>query len=220
MALPININDLITCRTVESERIEFKEGWNPEEVNHTLCAFANDINNWSGGYIVVGVQEKDGRPVLPPVGLKASAIDKMQKELLNLCNRMKPHYFPVAEPVLFQSKHIFIIWAPGGQNRPYQAPVSLAKGAPYAYYVRRFSNTVKAKLDEERELIELAANVPFDDRINHKAEINDIKLSLIQSFLQEIGSSLYDQSVHLPFSRICEQMKIVDGPGLLLHWIR
>src|SRR3989337_679041 len=102
MALPININDLITCRTVESERIEFKEGWNPEEVNHTLCAFANDINNWGGGYIVIGVQEKDGMPVLPPVGLKAPAIDKIQKDLLNLCNRLKPNYFPVAEPVLFQ----------------------------------------------------------------------------------------------------------------------
>ncbi|NCN65108.1 MAG: hypothetical protein GW904_06285 [Candidatus Altiarchaeum hamiconexum] len=46
MALPININDLITGQTVEWERIEFKEGWNPEEVILTICAFANDINNW------------------------------------------------------------------------------------------------------------------------------------------------------------------------------
>jgi hypothetical protein len=29
MALPINIEDLITGRTVEWERIEFKKGWNP-----------------------------------------------------------------------------------------------------------------------------------------------------------------------------------------------
>lgn len=41
MALPINIDDLINCRTVESERIEFKEGWNPEEVIRSMCAFAN-----------------------------------------------------------------------------------------------------------------------------------------------------------------------------------
>lgn len=30
MNLPININDLLTARTVEWERLEFKEGWNPE----------------------------------------------------------------------------------------------------------------------------------------------------------------------------------------------
>ena len=38
--LPINIDDLINARTVEWERLEFKEGWNPEDVLHTMCAFA------------------------------------------------------------------------------------------------------------------------------------------------------------------------------------
>lgn len=94
MALPINIDDLINCRTVESERIEFKEGWNPEEVIRSLCAFANDINNWGGGYIVVGIRDDNGRPVLPPVGLNPAGIDRIQKDLLNLCNRLKPSYFP------------------------------------------------------------------------------------------------------------------------------
>lgn len=42
MALPINIDDLIHLRTVESERIEFKEGWNPEDVIRDLCAFETD----------------------------------------------------------------------------------------------------------------------------------------------------------------------------------
>jgi len=31
MILPININDLLNAKTIESERIEFKEGWNPDE---------------------------------------------------------------------------------------------------------------------------------------------------------------------------------------------
>lgn len=38
-------------------KAEFKIGWNPEDVIHTLCAFANDINNWGGGYIVVELQK-------------------------------------------------------------------------------------------------------------------------------------------------------------------
>jgi predicted HTH transcriptional regulator len=52
MSLPININELINGQTVETERIEFKEGWNPEAILHTICAFANDIYNWGGGYII------------------------------------------------------------------------------------------------------------------------------------------------------------------------
>ena len=36
---------------MEWERLEYKAGWNPEEIIHTICAFANDINNWGGGYI-------------------------------------------------------------------------------------------------------------------------------------------------------------------------
>ena len=55
MALPLNIDDLIHQRKVESARIEYKKGWNPEKVLHSVCAFANDIDNWGGGYIILGV---------------------------------------------------------------------------------------------------------------------------------------------------------------------
>jgi ATP-dependent DNA helicase RecG len=48
MKLPINILDILTGRTVEWERLEFKAGWNPQEVIHTLCAFANDFHKTEG----------------------------------------------------------------------------------------------------------------------------------------------------------------------------
>lgn len=41
--LPINLADLLRQRTVEGERIEYKAGWNPESVLHTLCAFALQV---------------------------------------------------------------------------------------------------------------------------------------------------------------------------------
>ena len=126
MALPININGLMAGSIVESERIEFKKGWNPESVIHAISAFANDINNLGGGYIILGVEEKDGKPILPPSGISLNEIEKIQKELLNLCHLIKPNYFPVAEPIDFLGKKIFIIWVPGGQNIPYQAPISLS----------------------------------------------------------------------------------------------
>ena len=62
MAIPVNIEQLLTGRIAEWERLDFKKGWNPEDVLHTMCAFANDIHNWGGGYIVVGVEEHDGTP--------------------------------------------------------------------------------------------------------------------------------------------------------------
>ena len=44
MSLPMNIDDLIHQRKVESARIEYKKDWNPEKVLHSVCAFANDID--------------------------------------------------------------------------------------------------------------------------------------------------------------------------------
>jgi len=43
MSLPINITDLIHGKSIEWERLEFKKGWNPEEVAHTLCAYRNRL---------------------------------------------------------------------------------------------------------------------------------------------------------------------------------
>lgn len=69
LGLPIAITDLLHGRSVEWERLEFKTGWNPQEVLHSMCSFANDFHNLGGGYILIGVEEQDGRPVLPPRGV-------------------------------------------------------------------------------------------------------------------------------------------------------
>ena len=66
MHLPIKIDDVLHGQTVEWERLEFKQGWNPEAVLHTMCACANDFHNLGGGYIFVGVAENHGQAVLPP----------------------------------------------------------------------------------------------------------------------------------------------------------
>lgn len=42
--LPINVNHLLRQRTIEGDRIEYKAGWNPQKVLHTICAFANDFH--------------------------------------------------------------------------------------------------------------------------------------------------------------------------------
>jgi ATP-dependent DNA helicase RecG len=77
--LPIRNSDLLNRNVVEGERVEFKEGWNPEPILRTICAFANDLQNLGGGYIVVGVAESNGLPVLPPKGIESSSFDTIQK---------------------------------------------------------------------------------------------------------------------------------------------
>ena len=50
MALLTDINDLLNKRKVESDRIEFKKGWNPTAIYRSICAFANDIEDFGGGF--------------------------------------------------------------------------------------------------------------------------------------------------------------------------
>ena len=63
--MPIDIGMLNEDTVVETNRIEYKECWNPEKVAHTICAFADDYENVDGGYIVIGVREVDGIPRTP-----------------------------------------------------------------------------------------------------------------------------------------------------------
>ncbi|MBU0952295.1 MAG: putative DNA binding domain-containing protein [Elusimicrobia bacterium] len=212
MALPLNINELINGQIVESERIEFKEGWNPEAIIHTLCAFANDINNWGGGYIVIGIKSEKGRPLLPPVGLNPEQIDACQKKLIELCHKITPHYFPVSSPEKYQGKNILVLWAPGGETRPYKAPKTLTKKPEQIYYIRRFASTVKANHSEENQLYSLASKVPFDDRINHGASIEEFNPHLIKSFLKQADSDLHSIMDSMSLKELCVQMQIARGP--------
>lgn len=212
MALPININDLVNGQTVEWERIEFKRGWNPEDIIHTLCAFANDLNNWGGGYVIVGIEEDNGKAILPPYGINQNDLDKIQGEILNLAHQISPNYFPLVQPYVMNQKHILVIWCPAGDNRPYTAPSTQGKNSQKYPYIRFGSRSIIAKDDNLRRLQELTARIPFDDRINGKAKLNDLDLGLIQAFLQEVKSDLYEESMKTSFHDLCQRMLIAKGP--------
>ncbi|MCL2304166.1 MAG: putative DNA binding domain-containing protein [Planctomycetaceae bacterium] len=212
--LPINLSSLLHGRSVEWERLEFKRGWNPVDVLHTVCAFANDFHNFGGGYIVIGLEEKDGKPVFPAVGVRPEEINAIQKEILNFGNTaIQPVYHPILTPYDWDGKTLLVIWVPGGQVRPYKAKVSLGKEAKeYAYFIRKGSSTVRAKGNDEAELLSLAATVPFDDRINQQARISDLSRNLLEEFLREIDSKLLTKLDELSLEDLARQMQIVDGP--------
>jgi len=215
MPLPMNISDLIRGRTVEWERLEFKKGWNPLDTLHTICAFANDFHNLGGGYIILGVAETNGRPVLPPAGLDPERLDAIQKELLKLgSNAIQPAYHPIVIPHQIEARDILVIWVPGGQTRPYKAKLGLGKtGKEYGYFIRKGSSTVRAKGPDETELLSLAATVPFDDRMNQQAKVTDLSKELIVAFLDEVRRDLAALAPALPLEELGRQMHIIAGPA-------
>ena len=214
MGLPVKIEDILHARAVEWERLEFKQGWNPEPVMHTLCAFANDFNNQGGGYIILGVEARDGCPVLPPQGLKQQEIDGIQQEILNIGYRLTPHYHPVVELCEIEGKLVLFLRAYGGQNRPYRAPLRYAKSCrDMAYYIRKGSSTIRVtSKSDEAELIALSNNVPYDDRWNQRASVDDLEIDLIEGHLKEAGSSLAKTARNMEFVDLARKMRIVDGP--------
>lgn len=212
MALPINIEGLIHGDTVEWERVELKGSWNPEDTIHTICAFANDLHNWGGGYIVIGVNDNNGTPELPPVGLNKNSVDKIQKEVIQLGYQIQPNYFPIAQPYTLQGKCILVLWCPAGDNRMYTAPTTLGGKSQRQPYIRIGSESIIAKGENQRQLTELTARIPFDDRINNQASINDFDLALIQAHLQEIKSDLYEESTGMSLRDLAKAMYIAKGP--------
>ena len=107
MALPINIEDLLNKRKVESNRIEFKKGWNPISIYHSICAFANDYDNIGGGYILVGVEENNGVAVRPIKGISEEILDKIQKEIHQYNHLIEPFYAPRLSVEQVDEQNIF-----------------------------------------------------------------------------------------------------------------
>jgi hypothetical protein len=103
--------------------------------------------------------------VFPPIGLVDNQLDKIQREFLAHCQLIQPPYFPVLSIEEVEGRMLIVLWAPGGQNRPYKAPESVtAKHKVWRYYIRRYSSTVQAKGDTEQELLSLAAKGAHQQR--------------------------------------------------------
>lgn len=212
MAIPISIQAILDGSVVEDERVELKETWDPQASLKTICAFANDLNNWGGGYIVIGVRETpNGKKDL--LGAPDSRIDTWMKDILNKCKLIQPDYMPISEVVTHKNKHFIVLWCPGGSVRPYSSPRSMGKKSERVRWVRRLSSTVAPSNEEERELYTLSNNVPFDDRPNHEADLSDLSPILVKAYLKAVGSSLFEEMDGMAFEEVCRSMHIATGPS-------
>ena len=206
--LPINIQVLLEGSTVESQRIEFKAGWDPNtsgwQILKSICAFANDYHNLNGGYVVIGVRESDGHAILPPVGIDPEKIEEAQQWIRGHCNRLDPVYHPILSPELVSDRHVLVVWVPGSDFRPHRAPDG--ERGKLKHWIRLGAETVDAeKRGMLRPLLDQAAKVPWDDRRTLEASMADLREAKVREHLRDVRSGLADMS---STADICRRMQI------------
>ena len=215
MALAINIEDLLNKQKIESNRIEFKKGWNPASIYHSVCAFANDFDDLGGGYILVGVDSDDaGMAIRPVEGVPIEKIDGILQDMVGYNNKLSPYYMPRTSVEEVDGRQVLVIWCPAGINRPYSVPenVTAKSGSKEYFYIRSGTSSIIAKGEVLDELRELASRVPFDERGNSDILLEDISLVLLRDYLVKVGSRLADQVATMPLPKILDQMELYTGP--------
>lgn len=206
--LPIGIGELLGG-AVESARLELKATWDQEvtgyQVLKTLCAFANDLQNLNGGYVVLGVAESGGAAIRPAKGLEEAQIDAAQKWIRGHCNRIDPTYMPVMDVVDVDGRKVLVLWAPASDARPHQAPEGPKKDRQY--WIRIGSESIEAKGELLNSLLQQTARIPFDDRRSTEATNEDLSFSLAREFLRDVRSDLVTET---DANRVYRGMRIIS----------
>ena len=216
--IPLKIDTLLAGRVVEQNRVEYKEGWNPNDIIHTICAFANDYSNVNGGYLVIGVRAENGIPRFPLTGVPKERLDAIQQEIFQYCNKIVPRYIPKIEVVNYHDSDVFLLylWCTAGDSGPYEAPedVYVEKGARadkrMRYWIRPASLTTAAKTDEVAELFDKFNSIPYDDRVNRRATINHIRRAYVEDYLFESNSSLAKEINNLSLEEMLVALEVAN----------
>jgi ATP-dependent DNA helicase RecG len=214
MTIPLKLETVLEGRVVEQYRVEYKKGWNPADTIHSVCAYANDFHNMNGGYIVIGIEENYGKPVLPPAGIDENRLDRIQQEIFQYCNMIEPRYLPRTEVIKFQGEWVIYLRCPGGDAGPYKAPKDILSNKREdkhkEYWIKIMSSTTVAKGNDLNELFEKFASVPWDDRINRRASVENISRLYVEDFLQRSNSALYGLRNTMPLEDILVAMETAN----------
>jgi predicted HTH transcriptional regulator len=203
MAIPTNIKTLLSGEVVEWARIEFKETWDAAASLKTICAFANDLDNWGGGYIVIGVEEEEGRPVYPLKGVPVEKLDKYQKEIFKKCKLIRPAYMPIIGKETYQDKHFIVVWCPGGETRPYSSPKTMANdNKERIHYIRKASNTVEPTDDN---IIEKTFKGPIQQQLRDALQyIHNVVIT--EKVIKHPDRAEADRFFNFPYAAIEEAL--------------
>lgn len=182
--------DLATLARRESEQVEWKENVaDVDDVVQTITAFANDLANLGGGYVVCGAREaKDehGFQTVIRVGLTANRLKEIEGRVLTACmNHVSPPLTPLVEVLPADTpdrKVLVFLVAATGHPHSFRTKQDTGK-----YFVRRSSSTVEARNGLLRELlVRRGAREPWDKRPRMDASIEDIDPVVFRDLLQQL----------------------------------
>jgi len=183
--------DLTELSRRENEQTEWKENVaDVDDVVATLSAFANDLQNLGGGYVVCGAKEErdaNGFPRLVRTGLTANRLREVENTVLARCReRVSPPLVPLVEelPADDETRRVLVFLQPAtGAVHTFRRGQEGAK-----YYVRVSRSTIEARNGVLRELfVRKGALEPWDRRPCRGATINDLDLLALRDALQRMG---------------------------------
>jgi len=191
--------DLDELARRENEQTEWKENVaDIENVVATLSAFANDLQNLGGGYVVCGVaEEKDehGFPRLRRIGLSANRFREVEGTVLSLCRaRVSPPITPLVEEIATDdpSRRILVFLQPAtGTAHTFRRGRDGAK-----HWVRVSRDTIEARNGTLKDLlVRKGALEPWDRRPCGAATVADLDLTALREALQRMGVFSAEQGV-------------------------
>lgn len=199
--------DLKELSTRESEKVEWKENGDDQNIVksivRTISAFANDISNFGGGYVVCGAKEmKDefGFPKLFYKGLSADKLKEIEGKVLQHC---RDYVSPALIPIVHEMDNpedsttrilVFIILAS-------QEAHSYRDGETSGFYVRISRETREARNGILTQLLIKKQKIEyFDKRVNPKATAADLDVLLFRDSIQEMGLLRPEKSLEDYFS--------------------
>lgn len=170
--------DLKELAARESEQVEWKENVADEEdVVATIVAFANDLANLGGGYVVCGAKEsKDehGFQSVTMVGLTSSRLKEVEGRVRAQCRDVvEPPITPAVEEIEISdpSRRILVFIVPASRR----AHTYCRRSGRTAHYVRSGRNTIEARNGLYRELLIQKGDIePWDRRVASGVTVDDI----------------------------------------------
>ena len=185
--------DLKELSIRESEKVEWKEHGDDRDVTgsivKTITAFANDIANVGGGYVVCGAKETKDRYGFPQVeytGLKSNKLQEIEGKVREQCtNRVSPSIAPVIQvidnPNDKETKILVFVVIASSKAHTYR------DGETVKYYVRIGRETIEARNGIFSQLLVSKQEVePFDKRANPNVGEADLDLLLFRDCMNEM----------------------------------
>lgn len=187
MAARIDLKELAVR---ESEQVEWKENVaDPTDVVKSICAFANDLQNLGGGYVVCGareVRDEFGFPSVELIGLESNRLREVEGRVLALCrDAVDPDLHPRVEEIPTENpqRRILVFLVP----RSSRAHSFRMGGDSGKYWVRISRDTREARNGTLRELlIQKGELEPWDRRVAARATLDDLDLLVLRDALQRM----------------------------------